>query len=256
MKYVVTYIVVAIFLTFFSYVYKPFVNFANRQIIKNIVFLSYPVTDLLDTTKEFTDKYVLLMHVKKENAILKKKIIQLKIRNNMLENMGCKKSSFRNNRKILKAKFKFKNNFNIDFIFLYVEGNLNLSKNNCSIFTNNMNLVGLIYKKEKDYYVAKTVFNRSFVADSYIVSDNKTYRALFIGDLYKPQAEFLTPNAKIKPGSYVYASGAFNVFPKGSLIGRVKSISNINNYYKVAYVSIDKNFFNDWNLFVICIKKR
>ncbi len=255
MKYVITYIVFAVFLTFFSYVYKPFIGLANKYVIKNVVFISYPVTSVLDSVKEFSDKYLVLIDVKKENAALRKKIVQLKIRNNMLKNSNCQKPSLNINRNVFKAKFKFKNNFNIDFIFLYVDGKLDLSSNNCSVFTNKMNLVGFIYKKEKNFYVAKTVFNHSFVADSYIVSDNETYRALFIGDLYRPQAEYLTPNADIKPGSYVYTSGAFGVFPKGSFIGKVKNVSNVNNYYKVAYVSIDKNFFNDWNLFVICIRK-
>ncbi len=255
MKYVVIYIIFAIFLTFFSYVYKPFLNMVNREVVRNIVFISYPVTSFLDFIKELSDKYVLLLDVKKENETLKKKIIQLELKNNSLQNRNCAKTRASKYHNVFKAKFKFKNNFNIDYIFLYVDGDLNLHKDSCSVFSKKMNLVGVVYKKEKDFYIAKTVFNHSFVADSYIISDNNTYRALFIGDLYKPQAEFLTPSAKIKIGSSVYTSGEFGVFPKSSFIGKVAGITNINNYYKVVYISIDKSFFNDWNLFVICIKK-
>ncbi len=255
MKYAIIYLLVSIFLTFFAYVYNPFVTTVNKALINNIVFVSRPVVNLLDYVKELSDNYILLFDLKKENMALKRKILALKIKNSMLENRKCDNKAAIRKENIFKAKFKFKNNFNIDYIFLYVKGKPDLSDNNCSVFSKNMNLVGIVYKKENGGYIAKTVFNHSFVADSYIVSDNKTYRALFIGDLYRPKAEFLTPNAKIKPGSYVYASGEFNVFPKGSLIGKVTDVANINNYYKIAYVSIDKGFFNDWDLFVICIKK-
>ena len=256
MKYIIIYFVCSVLLTLFSYVYKPFITLSNRKIISSIVFVSYPVIGLLDGINDLSGRYLFLLNVEKKNAALEKKLIRLELQNKLLQHQTCVSSKFQQKKGIFKAQFKFKNNFNIDYIFLHIKKNLDLKKDSCSVFSNNMNLVGIIIKKKKDFYIAKTVFNHSFAADSYIVSDNSTYRALFIGDLYNPHAEFLSPNAKIKAGSFIYTSGAFGVFPKGSLIGRVVRTGNVNNYYKVAYIHVDKKFFNDWNMFVVCIKKR
>ncbi len=257
MKYVALYVILSVFLTLFSYIYKPFVVEANRFIVRNVVFISYPVVNFCESIKDFSDKYLFLVSVKKENSILRKKIIKLELENRLLVRESGKKSSptlFKEG-KIFKAKFKFKNNFNIDYIFLKTDRRLNLKDNSCIVLSNNMNVVGIVEKRSKDFYIAKTIFNNSFVVDSYILSDNSTYRALFIGDLYKPKVEFLDTRAYIKKGSLVYTSGEFGIFPKSLLLGSVVGTSNINNYYKIAYISVDKSFLNDWNVFITCIKK-
>ncbi len=256
MKYLAFYLLFSIFFTFFARIYHPFIVETNRYLIKSIVFISYPVTSFLDKVKVFTDRYVMLVGLKKENERLKDEITKLEFENRLLAASKCTpQRTLSINRNIVRGRFKFKNNFNIDYIFIKLGRPINLQKNYCSVFSKRMKLVGMIEKKEGDFYLAKTVFNRSFVADVYILSDNITYRALFIGDLYRPKAEFLDPKAKVRIGSPVYTSGTFGVFPRGSFIGRVSSVSNVNNYYDVAYIKIDKSFFNDWDVFAVCIKK-
>ncbi len=256
MKYLALYLLFSIFLTFFAHIYHPFIMEANRFVVRSVVFLSSPVTGLLNSVKVLTDRYVVLINVKKENEALKSRLERLEFENRILLSRKCKSGGINDEyHNLVKAKFKFKNNFNIDYIFVKPDKPINIKKNNCSVFSLRMRLIGMIERKEGDFYLAKTVFSRSFVADVYIKSDNLTYRALFIGDLYRPKAEFLDPKARIKEGSPVYTSGAFGVFPPESFIGRVGSISSVNNYYNVAYVDIDKSFFNDWDVFVVCIKK-
>ncbi len=256
MKYIALYLLFSIILTFFARLYRPLIDYANRYIVESIVLISYPVTSFLDDVKVFTDRYLVVLNQKKENELLKKRIVQLELENKFLKAQHCapaREPGLKGG--IIRGKFKFKNNFNIDFMFIQLEKPVDLKHHNCSVFSTDMHLIGKLIKHKGSFWVAKTVFNSSFVADAYIVSNGLTYRALFIGNLYKPKAEFLDPNAVIKIGSKVYASGAFGVFPRGSFIGRVSSVTNVNNYYKVAYVSIDKSFFNQWNVYVVCIKK-
>ncbi len=256
MKFVVFYIIAAVFLSFFSYTYNFVVKEVNRTVLNYAVAVSSPVNNVLIGIKDGVSRYLMLVGVEEENRLLKKEVATLKIKSGYL----CNEKSVKNKKlagyKLIKSKFGFKSNLQISYIVLKPNKKLNLDRNNCFILSDNLNLIGSIEKKQRDFYLAKTVFNSDFVVDVYIKSDNATYRALLIGDMYKPKAEFLDPNVSIDAGSPVYTSGEFGIYPKNIFIGRVNKVKMVNSYYKVAYIDVDKGFFNSYDMFVICKKKQ
>ncbi len=233
----------------------PFVIKAAKNRVENlIVITSYPITKALTYTQSLINSYVLLVDAQKENKALKKKLAMCRIYSSMLKKEMSDKS--KNVFRLLEAPFSFKGNFKTDRIYLRVDKKLNLERYSCVVLSNKLSLIGIIDKKTgKKIYSAKTVFNPSFVADAFILSNNQQFKALFLGNPFLPKVEFLDPNVQIKVDDKVYTSGDFGVYPPGLYIGSVSSVKDINGYYKLAYVNIDRTFFNSWKVFILCKKK-
>ena len=233
----------------------PFlIRVAKKRVENMIVITSYPATKILTYTQNLINSYILLVDAQKENRALKRKLAMCKIYNSMLNKEVSEKhkDTFR----LLQAPFSFKGNFKTDRIYLRLDKKLSLKRNSCVVLSNKLSLIGIIDKKTgKNTYSAKTVFNPSFVADTFILSDNNRFKALFLGNPFLPKVEFLDPNVQVKAGDRVYTSGDFGVYPPGLYIGTVSSVKDVNGYYKLAYINIDRSFFNSWKVFVLCIKK-
>ncbi len=254
MKAFLIYLVLAIFINIIASSMPSLIKVAKNHVENLIVFASYPATKILTSTQSLINSYILLVDAQKENRTLKKKLAMCKIYNNMLKKEVSEKhkDTFR----LLQAPFTFKGNFKTDRIYLRLTKELNLKGDSCAVLSNKLSLIGIIDKKTgKNTYTAKTVFNPSFVADVFILSENKRFKALFLGNPFLPKVEFLDPNVQVKAGDKVYTSGDFGVYPPGLYIGKVSSVKDVNGYYKLAYINIDRDFFNSWKVFVLCKEK-
>ncbi|AEA33443.1 rod shape-determining protein MreC [Hippea maritima] len=256
MRWILIYIVVAFLLNVTVNVYPPAANFLQKGVFSVLMGLSYPISKGLSVVQEGINKYLVLISTEEENRSLKFQLSKCILINKELTKFRFIKSSDIPQDNLLEATFSFKGNFRSDEIYLYINKKLNLNKNYCFVLSDKLSLVGIIKDNIRgDIYSAETVFNPSFVADVFIKSDNSTYKALFIGSEYSPKVEFLDPNVKVKQGDKVFTTGALNIYPYGLFIGRVISIDDVNGYYKVAHLKIDRSFFNNWKVFVLCRKK-
>ncbi len=256
MRLVILYAALALFFNIIFSTFPEAGRFASRGLTKFIVLVSYPTTKVLSWTQNLINNYVILINTQRENKNLKEKLAKCELYANILKKELKDRESEKETFRLIEAPFTFKSNFKTDFIFLRINKNIDLNKDYCFVLSNKLSLIGIISKKTgKNIYSAKTVFNPNFTADVSILSNNKRYKALFIGNPYKPKAEFLDPNVQINKGDSVYTSGDFGVYPPGLFIGTVESIKNVNGYYKVAYLNIDRDFFNNWKVFVLCKKR-
>ena len=256
MRLILLYVVLALFLNIIFNAFPPVGKFVNRGLTNFILFVSYPTTKALSWSQNLINNYVVLMNTQSENRKLKEKLAKCELYANVLKKKLDDSEKEQETFKLIEAPFTFKSNFKTDFIYLRISKRIDLNKNYCFVLSNKLTLVGIISKRTgKNIYSAKTVFNPSFTADVFILSNNKRYKALFIGNPYTPKAEFLDPNVKIKEGDGVYTSGDFDVYPPGLFLGTVQSIKNVNGYYKVAYLNISRDFFNSWKVLVLCKKR-
>ncbi len=256
MRLVIIYVSIAILINIVFNTLKPVNNLVRNVFTSTIVTISYPTTKALTYVQHFIDKYVILVNIQKENEALKMKLAKCKLYSSLL-NERLSNLAKKTPLKLIRVPYSFKGNFKTDSIYLRITKEIDLKKRYCTVLSKNLNLVGMIEKRAgKNIYIAKTVFNPSFVADVYILSKKKKYRALFIGNPYLPKAEFLDPNVDIQDGNKVYTTGNFEVYPPNIFLGTVSSIKNVNGYYKIAYINIDRGFFNSWKVFVLCRKKQ
>ena len=254
MRIFLIYVLIALLINITANTLPSLVNIAKRNLLNLIVLTSYPAAKTLTYSQNLINRYIVLVNAQKENKSLREKLAMCKIYGNILQKKL--NNQIKNNFRLLEAPFSFKGNFKTDKIYLRITKKINPFKNYCIVLSNKLSLIGLIDKKTgKDIYSAKSVFNPSFVADVFILSNNKRYKALFLGHPYLPKVEFLDPNVEIKKGNKVYTSGDFGIFPPGLFIGSVSSVKDINGYYKLAYIDIDRSFFNSWKVFVLCKKK-
>jgi len=254
MRAFLIYIVLTVFINIIANSMPFLVRIAKERVENLIVITSYPATKILTYTQNLVNSYILLTDAQKENKTLKRKLAMCRLYNSMLKKEISEKhkDTFR----LLQAPFSFKGNFKTDRIYLRLDKELNLKRDSCVVLSNKLSLIGIIDKKTgKNTYSAKTVFNPSFTADVFILSDNNRFKALFLGNPFLPKVEFLDPNVCIKSGDGVYTSGDFGVYPPGIYIGRVSSVKDVNGYYKLAYLNIDRSFFNSWKVFILCKKK-
>ncbi len=255
MRLVIIYVSIAILVNIVFNTLKPVNNLVRNVLTNTIVTISYPATKTLTYVQHFIGEYAILVNTQKENEVLRIKLAKCELYSNLISeklNNFTKKTSL----KLMRVPYSFKGNFKTGSIYLRIAKKIDLRNRYCIVLSKNLNLVGIMEKRTgKNIYSAKTVFNPSFVADVYILSKKKKYRALFIGNPYLPKAEFLDPNVDIHDGDRVYTSGNFDVYPPNIFLGTVSSIKNVNGYYKIAYINIDRRFFNSWKVFVLCRKK-
>ncbi len=255
MRLVFIYVSIAILVNIVFNTLKPVNKAVRNGFTHIIVTISYPTTKTLAHVQHFIDEYVILINAQKENENLRIKLTKCELYLNLL-NKKTDNSTRKMPFKLMHVPYSFKSDFKTDSIYLRITKKMDLKKQYCVVLSKKLSLIGIVEKKTGKYiYSATTVFNPAFVADVYILSNNKKYRALFIGSPYLPKAEFLDPNVDIHEGDRVYTSGNFDVYPPNIFLGTVSSIKNINGYYKIAYINIDKGFFNSWKVFVLCRKK-
>jgi len=256
MRLILLYVLLTLFFNIIFNTFPTLDKLVSRGLTKFIVLISYPATKALGWSQNLINDYVILINVQRENRSLKEKLAKCELYANILkkdlEDNQRGKETFR----LTEASFTFKSNFKTDFIYLRINKKIDINNNYCFVLSDKLALIGIVSKKTgKNIYAAKTVFNPNFTADVFILHNNKRYKALFIGNPYTPKAEFLDPNVQINKGNGVYTSGDFNVYPPGLFIGTVETVKNINGYYKVAYLNINRDFFNSWKVFVLCKKR-
>ena len=254
MRWLIIYLTISFLLSAGVFVYPVFLNLINKTVSNLIIFTSLPTSKGLFILQKNINKYLLLISVSQENQKLKQELSQCKL--NLLTYIRKPIDNSTNPLKLIEATFTFKGNFETDYIYLKPQKPIDIKRNNCFVLSEELSLIGIIQKSKKNgIYIAKTIFNPSFVADVFIPDNETDNKALFIGGKFYPTVEFLDPNVKIKEGDRVYTSGDFAIYPPGLLIGTIYKIKNVNGYYKMAYVKIDRGFFNKWKVFLVCRKK-
>lgn len=258
MKYLLASLVLSFFLTIFFNLYESFLYSLRTFTIDVTVFIEKPIYTAVNRLKELNNDYILLINTEQENRLLKKHMANLEIKNKFLQSSCKDKHSLKNysSLHLILGRFGLKANFIIDKLYIVPNKKLNLSRNDCVVLSRKLKLIGIVSKKDGNGYSAKTVFDSDFIADVYIKHKDNRYRSFFMGGKYDGIAKFLDPESKISPGDAVYTSGVFGKYPTGIEIGKVKSVINKNNYYKIAKVSIDRSFFNDYNIYVLCKKRQ
>ena len=256
MRLVIIYVSIAILVNIVFNTLKPVNKSVRRGFTHLIVITSYPTTKTLAYAQHIIDEYIILISTQKENEKLKIKLAKCELYSDLLKQKLGNPAKKGSSLKLMEVPYSFKSNFETDSIYLRIIRKIDLKKQYCTVLSKKLSLIGIVEKRTGKYiYRAKTVFNPAFVADVYILSNKKKYRALFIGNPYLPKAEFLDPNVEIHEGDKVYTSGNFGVYPPNLLLGTVSSIKNINGYYKIAYINIDRGFFNNWKVFILCKRK-
>ncbi len=254
MKLIGIYIILATLMNITYALFPRFISSLRNDFTQLVIDISYPITKTLSVSQDIVDKYLILVNVQEENKELKRELAKCRIYNDILQKKINDKN--KNTFRLLSVPFSFKGNFKTDTIYLHIERKLDLDKKYCVVLSEKLGLIGIIEKKTgKNVYSAKTVFNPSFVADVFILSNKKRYKALFIGNPYLPKVEFLDPNVDVNENDAVYTSGDFNIYPPGLYIGKVSSVKDVSGYYKMAYIKIDRSFFNNWKVFVLCRRK-
>lgn len=257
MKYLLISLILSFVLTLFSYLYDPFLYGMRTFIINVTVFIEKPIYTVVNRLKELSNDYILFVNTEQENRLLKNNIVNLEIKNHFLQSSCKNKHSLDNytSLHLILGRFGLKANFIIDKLYIVPNKKLDLSRNSCVVLSRKLKLIGVVSKKNGNGYNVKTVFNSDFVADVYIKHKNSRYRSFFMGSEYGGIAKFLDPESKINAEDGVYTSGVFGKYPPGIEIGKVKSIIN-KNYYKIAKISIDRSFFNDYNIYVLCERRQ
>lgn len=258
MKYLLASLVLSFFLTLFFNLYESFLYSLHTFTINVTVFIEKPIYTAVNKLKELNNDYILLINTEQENGFLKKHIANLEIKNKFLQSSWKNNHSLENysSLHLILGRFGLKANFIIDKLYIVPNKKLDLSRNSCVVLSRKLKLIGIVNKKEGSGYSVKTVFDNNFVADVYVEHKDNRYRSFFMGGKYDGIAKFLDPESKIRPGDAVYTSGVFGKYPAGIEIGTVKSVINKNDYYKIAKVSIDRSFFNDYNIYVLCKKRQ
>jgi len=257
MKYLLASLILSFFLTLFSHIYEPFFYGIHTFTINVAVFIEKPIYTVVNRLKELSNDYILLVNTEQENRLLNNHIANLEIKNHLLQS-SCKNNHSLDNYAslhLILGRFGLKANFLIDKLYIVTDKRLDLARNSCVVLSRKLKLIGVVNKKDGNGYDVKTVFNSDFLADVYIEHKDSRYRAFFMGSKYGGIVKFFDSESKINAKDGVYTSGVFGKYPAGIEIGKVKSIIN-KDYYKIAKISIDRSFFNDYNIYVLCKKRQ
>lgn len=248
MKKLFLYAILAAFLSFVNY-YTNFGLFVSKSVIYALSPIENIGNNVLDLFSNFTKNYIALQNANEENRYYKNKINKLSIENSILK-AKLKSSSTATKINLTKCPFIFKDFSNIDFI--YIRSNLPakyiLHK---TVVSEKLYLVGTVESKIGNLYKVKTVFNKNFVADCFIINKNSYYRGIFEGAVNKPKIQFLSTQSSIAKNDLVVTSGLLGNMPPNLSLGKISGIYEERGFYKIAFVKIDRSFLNDSFVYVV-----